>query len=741
MTRSFRLRRVFDGRWATALLVMALGSSLIWLQPRTYTDVRDLVFDGYQRLSPRIYDPAAPVHIIDIDEASLGQFGQWPWPRTLLSAMTERLYAHGAVAVGFDIVFPEADRTSPEQLLTSWARLGNSVDATASHALMQLPAHDRIFAQTVEQGPTVLALAGAATAGAPTLKAGVAVTGRWPDQLTRFPGVLQNISALTAAAHGVGAISLSGSSDGVVRTVPLVVGMGDTLVPALSVELLRVAQGAGGHVLRTTEASGEWGSTVVSAVRLRTGDADIPVEANGHFRLHFSGTQPERVTSFSRVMQSSGHDAELASRIQGKIVLIGASAQGLYDIRATPLESAIPGVTVHAELLEQVIAGHFIIRPDWMPGVEVLLLVLATSVIALLLARERPVWAFAAVLVLSGGAMALGPWLFATRQILFDPLAVALAPLVLFLPGAAIGLIAKERARRAIRHRFAHFVPDDLLMQIESDPDRALTPQGSERILTVMFIDMAGFSTATEGMAPERVVTLVNAFLSEISATLLAHRATIDKFMGDAVMAFWNAPIAQDQHASLALQALDPIHAAAGRASALLTAQGLPPISVRVGINSGAASIGLMGSPARLSYTCLGDSVNLAARLEGLTRLYGVWNCVGPATVASLPPGLVAVSLDCISVKGFRQAVDVFTVLNASTQGLRAFTETLHQARQAYLDRDWDAAERHFTHLAGQPLPECDCRTLADLYRLRIEEWRRQPPPPDWDGSHVAHSK
>ena len=708
-------------------------------EPRPYRMIRDLAQDAIQRMHPRPHDPAAPVAIVDVDEESLAAFGQWPWPRTLLAALTDRLYQHGAIAIGFDVIFPEPDRTSPEQVAMTWQRFGGP--AASEIGVGTGPTHDAQFARSLESGATVLSVAGAAAGSVPSLPAGVAVTGGWPAGLTRFPGALSNLPELDGAASGLGAISLSASTDGVVRTVPLVVGMGDQLVPSLALELLRVAQGARGHVLRTTEASGEVSGGSAAAVAVRTGAVEIPVEANGHFRVHFSGFRESRVTPVTRVMEREDFDPALAERIGGRIVLIGASAQGLFDIRATPLDASVPGVTVHAEVLEQVIAGDFLSRPDWMKGLEFLLVLLGAAGVALALGRNRPLWALAAAVSISAGAAAAAPVLFVARAVVFDPVAVALVPFLVFVPGAAAGLLVKERARRAIRARFAHFVPADLLPQIEANPDRALTPLGSERELTVVFIDMRGFSTASEGMPPEQVVTLVNAFLSEVSDVLVSHRATIDKYMGDAIMAFWNAPIEQADHVARAVGAMPDIQAAARRASDRMQAQGLPPISVGIGLNTGRAAIGLMGSQARLSYTCLGESVNLAARLEGLTRLYGVWNCVGPATAERCPPGFAVLGLDLISVKGFRRAVEVSTLLSEDTPGLDDVRETLNRARRAYRTRDWSTAEESFRLLAGSRVQGCEIAVLAELYLHRISGWRREPPPEDWDGSHVALAK
>jgi adenylate cyclase len=268
-----------------------------------------------------------------------------------------------------------------------------------------------------------------------------------------------------------------------------------------------------------------------------------------------------------------------------------------------------------------------------------------------------------------------------------------------------------------------------------------LTPEGAERDLTVMFVDMRGFSTLTEGMAPDRVVTLVNTFLSAVAEALVDHGATIDKFMGDAVMAFWNAPIAREDHAAAALGALSAVNDAAEQANFYLTSQNLPRINLGVGLNTGPASVGLMGSRDRLSYTCIGDSVNLAARLEGLTRIYGTRNCVGPATVAACPDHLIAVGLDLIAVKGFATAVEVSTVLPRASDGAEAFAEAMRTARAAYVARDWTGAAAGFGRVAKLNAPFCNTAVLAQLYLDRIAEYRKTPPPQDWAGAFVATSK
>jgi adenylate cyclase len=723
-------------------LGLAITAAMVLLSataPPLLMRVQDAVFDSFQRAAPRDFDPDAPVHIVDVDEAALEAYGQWPWPRSYMAALSNRLFDHGAAAVGFDVLFPEPDRSSPERIAESWTRFADGIPPALPD--LGLVPHDTRFATAIAGRPVVLSVAGAPTGAVPLPKAGIAVTGAVPGGLTDFDGAIVNLPELTEAAAGLGTISLGRNADGIVRTVPMVTDIGGVLIPSLSAELLRVAQGAGGHVLRTSEASGEMSGGTQAAVAMRTGALSYPVEADGRFRVHFAGYRTERVTPVAEVLETDGIDPDLQARVAGRIILVGSSAQGLFDIRQTPLDGAIAGVTLHAEIIEQIVAGQYLTRPDWMRGLEVLLVIVAGLTLTLLQLRERPGLGLVAACVLAGGAVAGGIVAFAQAGYLFDPVLPVLTVLAVYLPGTTIGFFAKDRARRAIRQRFAYFLPPDLIGQIEANPDDALTPQGAERDLTVIFIDMRGFSTVTEGMAPDRVVVLVNTFLSAVAEALVDQGATIDKFMGDAVMAFWNAPISRPDHAEAAVRAIAAVEAAAEGTNAGLRAQGLPTIAVAIGVNTGPASVGLMGSRDRLSYTCIGESVTLAARLEGLTRIYGVSNLVGPVTAEACPPDSVAVLLDRIAVKGFAVAAPVHVIIPNDADGLAAFMTLLDAARAAYLARDWDGAEDGFAALATLEAGFCDTPKLARLYLDRIAEYRVTPPMPGWMGEAIATTK
>lgn len=725
--------------FALGLAVTGTMVALTAFPPPILDRARDAVFDGYQRTAPRTYDPAAPVHIIDIDEAALEAYGQWPWPRSYMAEMTERLFDHGAAAVGFDVLFPEPDRTSPDLIVESWARFTDTPPPVLPD--LGIEPHDSRFAAAMMNRAVVLSVAGGLEGEMPEAVAGFAVTGATPTTLTTYPGAISNLPELTAAASGIGTISLGRNADGITRTVPMVSDFGGVLIPSLSAELLRVAQGAGGHVLRTTEASGEVSGGTVAATAMQVGALAFPLEADGRFRLYYAGYQAERVTPVGDLLEADGIDPALQQLLAGRIILVGSSAQGLFDIRTTPLDGQIAGVTLHAEIIEQIVSGSFLLRPDWMRGLEILIVALAGLALTILNRLERPLLGLGAALTFSGGSVLGGTLAFMYLGMLFSPVMAVLTTVLVYIPGTTLGYLAKERARRSIRERFARFLPPPLIAEIEKNPKAALTPEGAERDLTVMFVDMRGFSTVTEGMPPDRVVTLVNTFLSAVAETLVDHGATIDKFMGDAVMAFWNAPIERDDHAAAALGALHAINDSAEQANFLLTSQGLPRVNLGVGLNTGPASVGLMGSRDRLSYTCIGDSVTLAARLEGLTRIYGTRNCVGPNTVTHCPPHLQAVTLDLIAVKGFKHAVEVATVMPRMTPSFDALADALSEARAVFIARDWDGAEAAMMRVAAIKVPTFNTGLLAQLYLDRIATYKKIPPPEGWQGEFVALSK
>ncbi|MEO1734409.1 MAG: CHASE2 domain-containing protein, partial [Pseudomonadota bacterium] len=484
--------------WGIGIVVTTLFLVLYALAPLPVRQTQNAIFDLYQRLSPRVGDPSVPLQIIDIDEASLAAYGQWPWPRTYLAEITDRLFEAGAVLVAFDVLLSEPDRTSPKAIVQSWSRFNR--EAVPPGAFGALPDHDDVMAEAIASGPTVLSVAGANVGRVAAPLAGISYTGQAPrNALPRFGGALGPLPRLREAAAGVGTISLVPGADGVIRTVPMALWLDDQLYPSLAAEVLRVAQGAGSHILRTTEASGEISGGTVRVTAMRTGRASVPLDGDGGFRVHFAELMPGRLTSAATVLQADD-PMTLARDVNGKIVLVGSSAQALFDIRLTPLATQIPGVAVQAQVLEQVLTGHFLTRPDWMPGLEMALILILGVLLTAAAARERTVLAGIGLVALTI-ALSFAGWLgFARAGLLFDPSLAILAAILCYLPGTTLNVLANRRARAGIRQQFASFVPDALLTKITADPEAALTPEGSSRDITVMFVDMKGFSTTTELM-------------------------------------------------------------------------------------------------------------------------------------------------------------------------------------------------------------------------------------------------
>jgi adenylate cyclase len=725
--------------WGIGFAITLLMLILAAVAPPFILQLRNAVFDTYQRVAPRAVDSALPIHVIDIDEASLAALGQWPWPRTYLAELTDRLFALGAVAVGFDILFSEPDRTSPAATLQSWQRFSDRAVSLPETLLSE--DHDAKLADAFRNRPVVISLSGGLNGDVPQPKAGISFTGARPDSaITSFPGALSPLPGLAETAAGLGAISLSSGLDGVSRTVPMVVQMGDQLMPSLSAELLRVAQGAGSHILRTTEASGEMSGGTARVVDMRTGVATYPLDGNGHFRLHFSAAPARPMTPAYKVL-GDGDLQALQPDIAGKIILVGSSAQGLFDLRTTPLGSQVPGVLLQAAVLEQVISESYLTRPDWMPGLELLLVGIVGLIVTLLCTLDRPLAATAGTALIAGVGAIAGWQAFVREGVLFDPSLPILTSLAILIPGTALGLIGKERMRQRIRSRFAYFVPEALVNQIASDPGNALTPQGAAREITVMFIDMRRFSTVTERMTPEEIVHFLNMYVGAVSDALIAEGATIDKYIGDAVMAFWNAPLTQTDHKAQALRAIFGVERSVAQANAVLEAEGLPSIGIGIGVNTGPAFVGLMGSRDRLSYTSVGDSVTRAARFEGLTRIYGTNNCVGAPSIADLPKDLKTLELDLVVVKGKTMPVALFTVYSTGNTGFAEAADVFEHARSAYLLQKWDAALTALDHFAGLKADGFDTPLLADLYRSRITELRDTDLGKDWDGTFVSKAK
>ncbi|SEA20148.1 adenylate/guanylate cyclase domain-containing protein [Rubrimonas cliftonensis] len=678
--------------WPQAVaFVCILGAALASqaAQGSRLSALGNLMADAFQRAAPRPYDPEIPVRVVAVDAASLAVYGQWPWPRTYVAELIERLRALGAASIAFDILFAEPDRTSPERA-EAQARLFD-----ARRAPVEPPtgdtAHDAHLARVIAQGGVALAALPSGEAGATRLferKYGFVVAGSDPSAaLPRHPGIEGPLPILSRAAAGFGLGGVGVGESAVARRAQMYAVVeaeeGPVIAPALALEALRLAQGAGGHFLRMSDGSaGGDASAAPALLDARVGAVSIPLSPDGAMWLRYAGPRPERIVSAADILAGPAPDPALAARIGGRIVLVGATAPGLARLVETPLGTAVDSVIVQAEALEQALGGGVLRRPDWSRGVERLALVAAC--LATLLAAASGS-ALVGALALAGALTALfgGAWVAFTRyDLLLSPVHPALAAAAQYAALTALTVARSRRESGAVRAQFARFVAPEVVAELTEDPESRLAARGVERELTVMFCDARGFAGLSETLPTDRLIPYLNRVLAAVSEEVLAHGGTVDKYIGDCVMAFWNAPLPAADHADRALRAMFAIRAAQERLNAEFAAQGLPPLTLGVGVNTGVCSVGLMGGPRRLEYSCVGDAVNVASRLQDLTKDYGAWNLVGEATFRAAR-GWRGVALDVAAIRGRARPERIWTVAGPEDGAPRPDLDALQAALDA----------------------------------------------------------
>ncbi len=726
-------RRFGSARLIGLLVLIVLLGLRVW-DPVPLRILREKTFDTYQFLAPT----EATVHqvaIVDIDEESLTEVGQWPWPRTLVAELIVRMFQAGAVTVGFDIVFPEPDRMSPALIADALPQLSQDV----RDSLADLPDNDEVLANILRQAPIVL---GRATSDTPTvgenkvIKPSIAYKGGNPrPRIMNFPGVIRNTPVLEAAARGHGLITLLPELDSIVRRVPLVLRSGKDVMPTLSTEVLRLATGASTLLIK----SNEYGMQSVAV-----GGVDIPTDSKGRIWVRFAHQGSERYVSAGDVLSGTAP----ADALKGKIVLVGTSAAGLHDIKTTPLGEQVPGVEVHAQLIEAVLAGNHLTRSSWADAAEFFLVLAIGLWLVVLVPIVRARWTIGILLAQVVGLAVASWYLFIEMGMLIDVAYPSISAFLVFSLMTYANYAREEQRRQEIRNAFSRYVSPDLVNDLAANPDQ-LKLGGEMRFMTVLFCDIRGFTTISEKLDAEQLTSLINAFLTPMTDIILQHRGTIDKYMGDAIMAIWNAPLADDLHAFNACRAALDMIARLGPLNEELAAEAeaegreYVPIRIGVGVQSGECCVGNLGSHQRFDYSVLGDSVNLASRLEGLTKQFGVTAIVGDTAEAEARE-LMAVEIDLIRVKGKFEPEHIFALLGDEEMRGTEDAERLLARNEAMLDayrgQDWAGARAALADCAALA-PAFGLEAVYEMYEERITEFEASPPGADWDGVFVAQSK
>ncbi|MCV3273979.1 CHASE2 domain-containing protein [Roseobacter sinensis] len=732
-----------------AVLGLLCGLVIRVGDPPPIAALRNASFDLYHQSKPRDLTPL-PVSILDIDDRSIEEIGQWPWPRNRLAELVERAAAQGAAAIGFDIVFAEPDRLSPPQI----ARDNPGMPDPLATALGTLPDNDDSLASAFARARVVVGQTSVRTeAGNRTEKREMAPAPHaliGPDPmpfLMQFPDIVQNLPVLEAKAAGRGMFATRPDADGIYRRVPLVMAVQGEVRLGLAAELLRVATGGDPFILRTNDAGIDG---LVIARQL------IATAPDGTVWPYLTPSTQSRYVSAADLLA----DRVPEGRLAGHLVLVGTSAIGLEDFRATPLGVAMAGVEIHAQVLENIMAQSLLIRPNYTIGVE-LVTTLVLCLLVIIFAPSISARALiASSLLLMGGYVALSYALFYNQRILLDPSFPALATAVTVILISTVNYLREERQRREIRNAFGQYVSPDLVDQLSRNQSR-LTLGGESRQLTLLFSDVRGFTAIAEEFRddPEALTLLMNEFLTILSTAIMDEKGTIDKFMGDAVMAFWNAPLPNDDHARAACRAALKMIADVGafntarrraqkrkRVGQKGQAKGkrtpwvkVHRINVGIGINTGQCVVGNMGSKMRFDYTALGDPVNVASRLEGQSRYYGASIILGSATAQEVSQDFALLELDRVRVVGKALPETIFALLGDRGMRDTALFQTVQSSNakmlKAYRAQDWDQAGAELATL--QPLFQdlgIGLQDYLELYATRLADLRQTPPAADWDG-------
>jgi adenylate cyclase len=728
-------------------LLHALGVMPIGVLQR----LDDIIYDTRLRWTmPRTLDER--IVIVDIDEKSLAEVGRWPWGRNHLAELVDELFERQKAAlVGFDVVFAEPDDSSGLKQLRRLAQAELKDQPGFADRVNQLQGtldYDAMFARSLRQRPVVLGYyftsdRDGRTSGLlpePVMQRG-SLRGR-PIKVTSWNGYGSNIDQLAKAAPMSGFFNMIVGTDGVVRSVPLLAEYGDRYYESLALAMFRVLQGMPSvEPAFPPEQFLPRSYQGLDAVRLRLGQKtlSIPVAEGVTTLVPFRGPGGAAGGSFKYLSAADVLAKRLApGQLQGKIVLVGTTAPGLLDLRVTPVGQAYAGVETHANLISGLLDGRIAVKPDYALGYDVVILILAGLALAFALPLLSASRAVLVSLVVLAVVVGLNSWLYLGAGLVL-PLAAALVmTLAAFALNMSHGYFVESRGKRELANLFGTYVPPELVDEMVKDPD-SYTMTAKSKELTVMFCDMRGFTAMSEKMEPTQLQALLNTVFNRLTDLIRSNRGTIDKYMGDCVMAFWGAPVDLPNHAHLAVKTAMEMASAVRKVNEEHRAQGTPEIGIGIGLNTGNMCVGDMGSDVRRSYTVIGDAVNLGSRLEGLSKVYGV-DIVASEPTRRLSPEFAWQELDRVRVKGRKESVAIFwPVAPANRLDAAVLNELKIWAAflKAYRGQDWEQCDVLMLNLQRMNAK----KYLYELYSERVASLRLLPIDPGWDGATNFETK
>jgi adenylate cyclase len=728
------------------ILLVLLGHSAKIYQIPFINHMDALIYDAKVRLTmPQGLNQR--VVILDIDEKSLAEQGRWPWGRDKLATLMDKLFdKYGVKLVGFDVVFAEPDESSGlkslESLATKELKDVAGFQATLQQLRPQLD-HDARFAAALKNRPIVLGYyfssnEGGTSSGAapePVFPAGT-FSGRRIG-FTQWVSYGGNLPQFQKAAAGAGHFNPLVDIDGTSRRVPLLVEHKGAYYESLSLAMVRNLLG-NPQIIPGYPGNSPASYAAMEWLDLKTANGSemrIPVDENAATLIPYRGYKGSfPYISITDVLNERTPKESLA----GRVVVVGTTAPGLMDLRATPVGAAYPGVEIHANLIAGMLDGAVKHKPAYILGADVVLVLIAGAVMAFLLPMLSPFKAtMVGVIVLLLLLTVNFSFWHGSNVVL--PLANGMiAIILLYAMNMSWGYFVESRTKRQLTGLFGQYVPPELVEEMSRDPEN-YSMAGRKAELTVLFSDIRGFTTISEGLEPNELASLMNEYLGAMTLVVRKHRGTLDKYIGDAIMAFWGAPVDDPEHAKNAVLTGLDMHVALTELNKDLMARGKPELKIGVGINTGPMTVGDMGSPVRQSYTVMGDAVNLGSRLEGITKQYGVGFIAGESTRELVKKEFVFRELDRVRVKGKAEPVGIYEPLGLEGEVAKPVLDELklwNQALRAYRAQDWDQAE-----VALMNLSRMSDHKLYHVYTERVEHYRKEPPGQDWDGAWTFDTK
>lgn len=728
------------------LLVLLIDTSSIYKYP-FLQKLENWTYDARLNFTlPNTIDDR--VIIVDIDETSLIKVGRFPWKRDKLASLVTNLFDFYQIkTLGIDIVFAEKDQSSGLSAFLHLAKnelKDNQPYIQTLNKIRPSLEYDRLFANSMQDRNIVLGyyfkshLQQGEAAKTGSLPPAISkMDDEWIQRLpiNRAEGYGANISILQNSALAGGFFDNPFvDGDGVFRRVPLVQSYQRYLYSSLALSIAQLALNNPKLEMLIETDGKESGQKYYALEAINLGQYHIPVDHNGAVYVPYRGkTGSFPYISAYKILDKTA-DPEI---LKDKIILLGTSAPGLLDLRSTPVQNIYPGVEVHANIVAGILDQTIKHKPAWITGYEFLLLIMVSIAMTLVLTYLSPTFATFSTLLIA--ATVIASTLLAWNNQLILPLASPLLLIALmFVLFMTYGFFIESRGKRHLARMFGQYVPPELVDEM-SRTSTQFSLEGDSRELTVLFSDVRGFTTISEGLDPKQLTELMNALLTPLTKVIHHHRGTIDKYMGDAIMAFWGAPVSDPEHARHAIYAAFDMLKELKIKQQEFNQKGWPEIKIGIGINTGVMNVGNMGSEFRVAYTVMGDAVNLGSRLEGLTKAYGVDLIVSEATKSAVNE-FIFKELDLVRVKGKQEPVAIFQPIghkNDIDKDITAELTRYKQALRAYRKKDWDKAEMEFFNLS-RSYPDC---LLYQQYLDRITRYRHDPPAPDWDGVFTHTSK